>query len=362
MGLPQSRQLRGWLDREVIQTPDGTPPSALEWACDTCGSQPPVQLAGNRWVRRRCRCERERLAKEATTQKQERLIHQAQENNAASTDPAGQPMTRIGSMMSRRIVPADPPPADLLWSCPTCGPVQPFALPSGRWIRGRCACEQLACQERERQESQQARRHDQLIRTFGGWLGPHWIDREFITAMASRTFDNYDLVRQPEAYEKVFAFAQTLQGNLLLWGDYGTGKTHLEAAVCNYVRDIGWRTAGSNLHPSGSIFVSAPQLFSVYNQTRKAFDQTAHIRFLSSLTGAPLLVIDDVDKKSPREWDWDVYWMVLDARYTARRPTILSTNKRAELARFIGESSLSRLSRGLISVEMRGDDYRREEG
>ncbi len=46
---------------------------------------------------------------------------------------------------------------------------------------------------------------------------------------------------------------------------------------------------------------------------------------------------------------------------THYRPTVISTNKREELDLYIGEASLSRLSRGLVAVNMIGDDYRREE-
>lgn len=360
MGQSQ-RPFRGWLDREIIQTQDSTPPATLEWTCDVCGPQPPVALANNRWVRRRCRCERERLTRETTLEKRERLAFQRQEKTQAASR-GNRSLTPLSTALARQARATEPPPAEFIWSCPTCGLIEPYALPSGRWIRRSCACERKQREERERQESLATWRHDQLVRTFGGWLGSHWIDNPFIEKMASKTFKTYDPMRQPEAYEKALAFAQAPQGNnLLFWGEYGLGKTHLEAAICNYVRDVGWRKEDGKLRPSGSIFVSAPQLFMVHNETRKAFDQTAHIRLMETLMGSPLLVIDDIDKKTPREWDWDIYWMIFEARYTARRPTILSTNKRADLARYIGEASLSRLSRRLVSVEMHGDDYRHEE-
>jgi hypothetical protein len=91
-------------------------------------------------------------------------------------------------------------------------------------------------------------------------------------------------------------------------------------------------------------------LFVVYNELRKVFDQTPYIRFLNALTGSPLLVIDDVDKKTPRDWDWDVYWMIFEVRYVARRPTILSANKRAELARSLGISADSSRWKCVVTI------------
>lgn len=359
--MQSQRTLRGWLDREIIQTQDSTPPAELEWTCDVCGPQPAVSLANNRWVRRRCRCERERLAREAAQEKRARLAQDVQATAGEKPRRESKSLMPLSAVLAQRGGFVTPPPPELIWSCPKCGPIEPFILPSGRWIRRSCSCERKQREEREREALQATWRHDQLVRTFGRWLGAHWVDNTFIEKMATKTFDSYDLMRQPDAYEKAFAFAQAPQGNLLFWGEYGLGKTHLEAAICNYARDVGWRGPDGKLHPSGSIFVSAPQLFMAYQETRKAFDQTAHIRLMETLIGSPLLVIDDVDKRTPQKGDWDVYWMIFEARYAAARPTILSTNKLGELPRYIGEASLSRLSRGLVSVEMHGDDFRREE-
>ena len=72
----------------------------------------------------------------------------------------------------------------------------------------------------------------------------------------------------------------------------------------------------------------------------------------SLLADAPIILSND---------SWEVYWEIFDERCKAKRPTIVSTNKWEELDRYIGEASLSRLSRGRVAVHMRGDDYRREE-
>ena len=190
------------------------------------------------------------------------------------------------------------------------------------------------------------------MRTFGGWLGEKWVDQEIVREMRAKTFDTYDFLRQPDAYEKAIAFAQQPRGNLLFHGDYGVGKTHLEGAICNAAREQLGMT---------SLFVTAPQFFMVYEQTKKAFDQTNHIRLIEQVLSTPLLVFDDIDKSRPTEARWEVYWEIFDERCKAKRPTIVSTNKQEELDRYIGEASLSRLSRGLVAVHMRGDDYRREE-
>jgi len=62
-----------------------------------------------------------------------------------------------------------------------------------------------------------------------------------------------------------------------------------------------------------------------------------------------------------KEERWEIYRFIFDARCTARRPTIFSTNRREELDHSISEASLSRLLHWLVTIEMRDDDYRREE-
>jgi hypothetical protein len=77
------------------------------------------------------------------------------------------------------------------------------------------------------------------IRTFGGWLGTRWVDTDVVREMCGKTFDSFDPSRQEEAYEQAFALAQNPRGNVLLYGNYGTGKTYLEAAICNSLREVG---------------------------------------------------------------------------------------------------------------------------
>jgi len=78
--------------------------------------------------------------------------------------------------------------------------------------------------------------------------------------------------------------------------------------------------------------------------------------------GTPLLVIDDIDKARPTDFKMDTYFLILDERYKAKRPTIISTNREDSLAEYVGEAvAYSRFMRKLTVIEMVGDDYRLEE-
>jgi DNA replication protein DnaC len=340
--LPEKKK-HLWIVDDIIQSSSPVPPAELSWVCEVCGPQPPVSLTGNRWVKRQCACQRE--------------VHKAQIQAVQPEGVKTTPMTSVAQLLR----PNGPPPPDLFWTCVMCGLIPPLAIPGGRWVRRKCACERQVLKQREQEKIRAEWSHEQSIRTFGGWLGAKWIDRDVVRELCRKTFDVYDPTRQPEAYEKAYAFAERPKGNLLLYGSYGTGKTHLEAAICNALREVGRLLSDGSRESMTSLFVSAPQFFMAFDETRRSFDQTNHIRLVEHVMGAPVLVIDDIDKSRPKEERWEIYWMIFNARCTARRPTILSTNKKEELDLYIGEASLSRFSQGLVSAKMVGADYRQEE-
>lgn len=261
-------------------------------------------------------------------------------------------MTRIGEHLEVKS-PIGPPPPELTWECSVCGLIEPLPLPSGnRWIRRSCECERAARKLREDEELRAAWRVHQSYRTFGGWLGNRWITNELAVEMSRKRFNTWDSKRFPKAYITAYQFACEPRGNLVLYGSFGTGKTHLEAAILNSLRDEQGIT---------SLFASAPQFFTAYQDSMRAADKTREISLMQQIIETPVLVLDDVDKLKPSEFRHETYWLILDERYKARRPTVISTNKMETLGEYIGDASVSRLQRGLVSVKMVGSDYRMEE-
>lgn len=272
-----------------------------------------------------------------------------------------QPMTKLGSMLVIK-QPDGPAPSELFWTCKQCGPIEPRALPTGRWVKRSCQCQITARQaERAAQEHKEWLERTRL-RTYGGWLGERWEDEEVVAEMCSKTFQSFKQQCDPLAYKKAWSFAQNPQGNLLLHGGYGTGKTHLEAAICNYLRETGRLMPDGTRQPMTSLFTSAPQFFRAYTDAMNATDKTKFVCMTDQAIGTPLLVIDDIDKARPSDFKMDTYFLILDERYKAKRPTILSTNRQEKLADYVGEAvAYSRFMRKLEIIEMIGDDYRLEE-
>jgi DNA replication protein DnaC len=271
---------------------------------------------------------------------------------STTRNPRDNAMSHLGDHLMVK-QPQIPPPIDLTWTCPKCGVILPRCLPSGtRWVRRSCACEIAARKAQEEAQRKALWQVEQAHRTFGGWLGDPWTDDDVIAEMKSKTFASYEAARFPEAYRAARAFASDPVGNFLLFGNCGTGKSHLEAAILNATREE---------REMRSLLISTTLFFKIYESTQKSFDQTAHIKLIEQMISTPLLVIDDIDKIPPTEARQDAYFLILDERYKARRSTILSTNRQESLGDYIGEFALSRLSRRLVSVPMFGVDYRLEE-
>lgn len=232
------------------------------------------------------------------------------------------------------------------WECPTCGTVLPYrvryGLSKGRWLRGKCACQVAESRIKVEDEINEAKQRNLITKAFG-WLGKGNSDLD----LAVKTFEGFDASAQPEAFEAAYEFANKLRGNLIMHSKvYGTGKTHLFAAICNQLRANG----------IASHFVTAPKLFRVI-QNRMAKDES-YDDIIFKAVHVPFLVIDDIDKVKPTEWKEERYFDIIDERTKAGLPTGISTNKYDFLEMYIGGAARSRLQIGRIVVEMRPEDYR----
>lgn len=270
--------------------------------------------------------------------------------NGNGRSKPGDPMTKIGDLIVRTQPSERQPPAEVCWVCPVCGPIPPLQLPmTGRWIRRSCECQRRARAEEVEASMREARAAEMRYRCFGGWLGQAFADRDVIRELAGKTFLTYDQTRFTSAYIAARSFAAQPRGNLVLYGSFGVGKTHLESAICNELR-------ARNVQ---CYFTPAPQFFLAYNDLLMHNGDAPGL--LKRAQTVPLLVLDDIDKARPTEARWDTYWMILNARYAAGRPTVLSTNRMDTLHEYIGEATVSRLNKGMMAIEMTGNDYRLEE-
>jgi len=122
------------------------------------------------------------------------------------------------------------------------------------------------------------------------------------------------------AYERAKHFAQGSVGWLILKGGYGCGKTHLAAAISNY------RIA--NGQPV--LFVVVPDLLDHLRATYAPTSRVSYDERFEQVRAAPLLILDDLGTQSSTPWAQEKLYQILNYRYNARLPTVVTTNRELE--------------------------------
>lgn len=146
-----------------------------------------------------------------------------------------------------------------------------------------------------------------------------------------RTFGNFSL-REPErfepevqmslesAFKAAQEFAEQPRGWLMLMGGYGSGKTHLAAAVGNYRKGMG----------DDPIFVVVPDLL---DHLRATFGPTSGVSYdelFQRVRTTPLLILDDLGTQSATPWAREKLYQIFNDRYNAKLPTVITTSERLE--------------------------------
>lgn len=152
-----------------------------------------------------------------------------------------------------------------------------------------------------------------------------------LSALADKSFSTFqtDLPTwTPKEQESLYnalsatmAFANDLDGWLLLEGGYGCGKTHLAAAVGNYRLDYG----------DTVLFITSPDLLDHLRSTYGPSSEVAYDEMFERVRNAPLLIIDDLGVENPSPWAQEKLFQLLNYRYNSRIPTVITTNANMEL-------------------------------
>jgi DNA replication protein DnaC len=123
-----------------------------------------------------------------------------------------------------------------------------------------------------------------------------------------------------EAFERARQFARADKGWLLLKGGFGCGKTHLAAAIAND------RLA----HGEPVLFVVVPDLL---DHLRATFAPTSRVTYddrFETVRSTPFLVLDDLGAQSATSWAQEKLFQLLNHRYNAQLPTVITMNRELE--------------------------------
>lgn len=135
----------------------------------------------------------------------------------------------------------------------------------------------------------------------------------FRTDLPHLTREQRDSLRR--AWNAMKTFADTTPGWVLLVGGYGSGKTHLAAAVANE------RIRRGHM----ALFLVVPAFLSRLRSLVAANDTSGDQLFEAALS-TPLLVLDDLGTQSSSPWVDEKLFLIFNERYNARLPTVITTN------------------------------------
>jgi DNA replication protein DnaC len=151
-----------------------------------------------------------------------------------------------------------------------------------------------------------------------------------LSLLRDMTFESFDTRNRvsPEeqhnlerALRVAASYAEAPQGMwLMLVGEYGTGKTHLAAAIGNY-----WESLTYDV-----LFVTVPDLL---DYLRRAFDPAASLGFGKLFTlvrNTPYLILDDLGTENATAWAREKLFQIMDYRYIAQLPTVITSGKNME--------------------------------
>ena len=144
--------------------------------------------------------------------------------------------------------------------------------------------------------------------------------------MANKTFGSFEdrtgeglpsdeLKSLQKTLRAAHSYAEKPKGWLVLMGGYGSGKTHLAAAIANYRAGLG----------DPPLFVMVPDLLDHLRATFSPNSNTTFDRRFDEIRTAPLLVLDDLGTQSMTPWVREKLYQLFNYRYNAELPTVITT-------------------------------------
>lgn len=209
----------------------------------------------------------------------------------------------------------------------------------------RCACDCSVAQNAREAEKKRKRDRMQYLDSMRRTGFPDAEMREWTFAKSDHT----DQRNENIAHRYVANFpAMREQGTgLLLCGQVGTGKSYLAACIANELVNQGTPCLMTNFSR-------------IISRISEKFggDQ----KYLDDLNRFDLLIIDDLGAERDTEFTWEKVMNVIDARYRAGLPLIITTNlepkdftDRGDIRR---QRVFSRLKEMCICLEVKGPDRR----
>ena len=148
---------------------------------------------------------------------------------------------------------------------------------------------------------------------------------------SERTFGTFNLRKEEKlepavlksldhAFKTAQQYAENPQGWLILIGPHGCGKTHLAAAIGNYRLAVG----------ENPIVKPVPDLLDHLRATFSPNSAISYDKLFNQIRDTSLLILVNLDIQSATPWSKEKLYQLLDHRYYAKLPTVITTTSKIE--------------------------------
>ncbi|WP_422446169.1 ATP-binding protein [Thermoanaerobacterium sp. DL9XJH110] len=240
-----------------------------------------------------------------------------------------------------------------------------------KWIRTNdsyedCDCEGARKQREKELEEALKKAQEEKERAYREKIERMIKESKLGERFMSRTFENFIIDdKNKEAYEIAKKYADEFQKykkqglGLIFIGKYGTGKTHLAAAICHEIIKQNYQPIfGTMINLLEKIKVTYDDEYSKENEER----------VINRYINCDLLIIDDLGKERPTDWALEKLYYIINTRYEKCLPVIITTNYNTEklINRLTvkdniesAEAIVSRIYEMCKGIYMDWEDYRK---
>ena len=170
--------------------------------------------------------------------------------------------------------------------------------------------------------------------------------RRVLGSLVEHTFENYDKAKNLKAFEMAKKYVERRAwkqgGWLILYGGYGTGKTHLLSAIIQEAIMSGAQATFANLAKISTL------------EFEKAKSG------LAQLTEYDLIGLDDFGVESSQNWLTPHVFKLFDDLNENRKGLVMTTNMPLKgLQELLGERISDRITERAIAIELTGESMRK---
>lgn len=183
----------------------------------------------------------------------------------------------------------------------------------------------------------------------------------------TRSFENFKVDSQnAKAFETVKRYSDNFKKHadqgigFMLSGSYGTGKTHLAAALAIDLINKGIPVI------FGTLISLLGKIRQTYSESWKQEDE---LEILEAYSTVDLLIIDDLGKERVSEWSLEKLFSIVNTRYENNLPIVITTNYNIDTLidkltinknSDVAESLVSRLYEMCRGILLNATDHRME--